>query len=94
MTKHKKKKLKPPQHRCPSNQKYRKDPLVRPGARPPSTWDDLPLGDENWMPWKHVNKMLDKGYSEKEIVEKLSKKWKMSTHLARKTYREAVKWRS
>lgn len=72
-------------HRKPGGQKYRKDSQVRPGARPANTWDDLPLGRENYGPLRHCKRMLSR-FSQEEIVKKLVLKWSLTEKQATEMY--------
>ena len=82
MSKEAKKKSPPPIMRSPKGQKNKKDP--RPKARPADTWDDKQPGKENFQYQKAVQRMLDKGKSDKEIINSLVNKWRFNKSDAQK----------
>ena len=68
------------------NQKYKKMPGIRPGARPPDSWDDYRTCDEHYKPRKVFQKMWDSGrWDEETIVRKIHKKWRIPKS-------EVVRW--
>jgi hypothetical protein len=67
--------------RHPGGHRHRADPEVRPGARPPDAWDDKGIGRANYAPRRAIRRMLDKGYSREQILERLTSqdgKWLLS----------------
>ena len=73
--KHRKVKLHKNWHRQPGGQKYRGLPGIRPGARPPNSWDDLPGSKSSKSYIRHLNAMIAKGWDIEIILEKLEAKW-------------------
>jgi len=71
--------------RTPSNQKHKKDP--RPKARPADTWDDRQVSRGNSAWYRAMNRMIEKGMSEREIVHSISKKFKIDPMAIKKEIR-------
>lgn len=71
--------------RNPSNQKHKGDP--RPKARPADTWDDknVSKGARQW--YRAMDRMIEKGMSEREIVRSISKKFKIDPMAIKKELR-------
>ena len=67
--------------RHPGGAKHRADPDVRPGARPPDAWDDRPISNDNYTARRAVRRMVAKGLSREDILDKLTSqdgKWRLS----------------
>ena len=71
--------------RTPSNQKHKQDP--RPKARPADTWDDQQVSRGNSAWYRAMNRMIEKGMSEREIVQSISKKFKIDPMAIKKEIR-------
>lgn len=64
--------------RHPGGQKHRLDPEGRPGARPPSTWDDVVPGRGSDQYIRAVKRMLQKKTPDQKILRSLTTKWRLS----------------
>jgi len=71
--------------RTPSNQKHKNDP--RPKARPADTWDDRQVSRGNSTWYRAMDRMIEKGMSEREIVHSISKKFKIDPMAIKKELR-------
>ena len=71
--------------RTPSNQKHKKDP--RPKARPADTWDDKQVSRGNSAWYRAMDRMIEKGMSERDIVHSISKKFKIDPMAIKKELR-------
>lgn len=64
-------------HKTPKGRKKALINNARNGAVPPDSWDDIPLGRENKIPWNVARKMHDQGRPENEIRETLKTKFNL-----------------
>jgi hypothetical protein len=53
-------------------------------AVPPSSWDDIKLSPETYLPAKAMKRMKKKGVPKEVAIEKLRNKWNLSTDDAEK----------
>lgn len=67
-------------YRRPRNQKHKND--SRPKARPPNTYEDIPLTRESLSPLRHAKRMKNLNYSKEYAFLKLKNKWKLATGIA------------
>jgi len=68
--------------RHPRGHKQSKVASVRRRATPPSNYDDIRYGREDYLPWRIAVKLVNAGKSFTEVVHKLHKKLKLDYNLA------------
>ena len=79
-------------YRKPSNQKYKRRPWIRPGARPIDSWDDIPTDHELKMVSNHIDAMIKKGWDRDKIITKVEAKWGMKKHVAIDVVKDSIEW--
>jgi len=64
-------------HRRPKGKKRAINGGCRPGAVPPDSYDDLPICNLAWRPYKVARKMFDKGIEKEDIINCLKNKFNL-----------------
>jgi len=80
--------------RRPGGQRNRMDSEVRPGARPPDTWDDIPHSSESYQWHKVMRRMIQQGRPEREILRKIVTRWGVDRTEAQEALRYEMRSRT
>jgi hypothetical protein len=70
--------------RAPRGHKKALSQECRKKAVPPNSWDDIKLSPETYLPEKAMKRMKKKGIPRDVAIERLRKKWNLSTDDAEK----------
>ena len=79
-------------YRRPSNQKYKKLPGIRPGARPPDSRDEIPTDRIQYGVRRHIEAMIKKGWDRDKMATKVEAKWGMKKHIAFEWVDDYIEW--